>query len=61
MDQSEFVSFKDEGLTAEFKRCGNQPEKDTFETICSFANRQGGSIFLGVQDDGAVLGVPRQA
>lgn len=27
MDQSEFVSFKDEGLTAEFKRCGNQPEK----------------------------------
>lgn len=30
-----------EGLSLEFKRCGNQPGADTFETICSFANRQG--------------------
>ncbi|WP_139650790.1 AlbA family DNA-binding domain-containing protein [Raoultibacter phocaeensis] len=63
MDQSEFEQHlsKGEGLTIEFKRCGNQPEKDTYETICSFANRQGGSIFLGVQDDRTVSGVPRQA
>ncbi|WP_407923531.1 helix-turn-helix domain-containing protein [Enorma shizhengliae] len=26
--------------------------------MCSFANRQGGSILLGVRDDGAVEGVP---
>lgn len=45
-----------EGISVEFKRCGNQPENDTFETICSFANRQGGSIFLGVLDDGEVEG-----
>ncbi|MEG0016405.1 MAG: putative DNA binding domain-containing protein [Gordonibacter sp.] len=50
-----------EGLTVEFKRCGNQPEKDTFETICSFANRQGGVIFLGVEDDGQVTGVLEHA
>ena len=31
---------------------------DTFETICSFANRQGGSVLLGVRDDGTVEGVP---
>lgn len=63
MDQSEFERHlsKGEGLTVEFKRCGNQPEKDTFETICSFANRQGGSIFLGVQDDRTVSGIPKQA
>ena len=47
-----------EGISVEFKRCGSQPGKDTFETICSFANRQGGSILLGVRDDGAVEGVP---
>ncbi len=48
-----------EGMSLEFKRCGNQPQQDVFETICSFANRQGGSILLGVLDDGSVEGVPR--
>lgn len=47
-----------EGISVEFKRCGAQPGQDTFETICSFANRQGGSILLGVRDDGTVEGVP---
>ena len=50
-----------EGLSLEFKRCGNQPGADTFETICSFANRQGGSILLGVLDDGAVEGIDARA
>lgn len=48
-----------EGPTVEFKRCGNQPESDTFETICSFSNRNGGSVFLGVTDSGVVVGVPQ--
>ena len=47
-----------EGVSVEFKRCGSQPGRDTFETICSFANRQGGSVLLGVRDDGTVEGVP---
>lgn len=47
-----------EGISVEFKRCRSQPGQDTFETVCSFANRQGGSILLGVRDDGAVEGVP---
>lgn len=47
-----------EGIGVEFKRCGSQPSGDTFETICSFANRQGGSILLGVKDDGTVEGIP---
>ena len=50
-----------EGISLEFKRCGNQPGNDVFETICSFANRQGGSILLGVLDDGSVEGVPESA
>lgn len=49
-----------EGVSQEFKRCGSFPESDTFETICSFANRQGGSIFLGVSDDGEIRGVNRR-
>lgn len=50
-----------EGLNVEFKRCGGLPEKDVFETICSFANRQGGHIVLGVNDDGSIEGVSKNA
>lgn len=48
-----------EGISIEFKRCGNLPGADTFETICAFANRQGGNIFLGVIDaDDSGTGAP---
>ncbi len=63
MDQRELETHirAGKGISTEFKRCGNQPEMDFFETVCSFANRQGGNIFLGVEDDGTVLGVSRNA
>lgn len=50
-----------EGLMTEFKRCRTTPEHDTFETICSFANHQGGNLFLGVDDDGSISGMPVRA
>lgn len=50
-----------EGPCVEFKRCGNQPESDVFETICSFSNRNGGSLFLGVLDTGEVVGLSAKA
>lgn len=46
-----------EGVSVEFKRCGNRPGRDVFETICAFANRQGGNLLLGVLDDGEVCGI----
>lgn len=50
-----------ESASVEFKRCGAQPEQDTFETICAFANHMGGSVYLGVEDNGAVTGVAEGA
>lgn len=47
-----------ENVNTEFKRCGSKPERDTFETVCSFANTFGGSIYLGVEDSGEVVGLP---
>lgn len=41
-----------ETVAVEFKRCGNGIENDTYETVCSFLNRFGGELFLGVLDDG---------
>ncbi|MEE1274640.1 MAG: putative DNA binding domain-containing protein [Olegusella sp.] len=63
MNQADFESLleRGEGTSIEFKRCGNVPEHDTFETICSFANRQGGDILLGVLNDGTVVGVNESA
>ena len=50
-----------ENLTCEFKRCGGNIEHDVLETVCAFLNRWGGDIFLGVEDDGTILGVPEKA
>lgn len=63
MDQRELEAHlrAGEGMSTEYKRCGNRPERDFYETACSFANRQGGNIFLGVEDDGRVVGVARNA
>ncbi|MBT1173959.1 putative DNA binding domain-containing protein [Bifidobacterium sp. LC6] len=48
-----------ESTTVEFKRCGDLPHADTFETVCSFSNRMGGDIYLGIDDDGDVSGVDK--
>jgi len=48
-----------ETVVIEFKRCANGISADTFKTVCSFLNRFGGDIFLGVDDSGAVHGVPK--
>ena len=50
-----------ETVAVEFKRCGNGIESDTYETVCSFLNRFGGDVFLGVLDDGTVVGVSEKA
>lgn len=50
-----------ETVAVEFKRCGNGVEHDTYESVCSFLNRFGGDLFLGVLDDGTVVGVSEKA
>lgn len=50
-----------EGRTVEFKKCVNSLSSSLFETISSFSNRFGGYILLGIDDNGTVLGVNRNA
>ena len=50
-----------EGLTVEFKRCSNKIANTVYETVCSFSNRYGGYILLGVEDNGKVSGVLPEA
>lgn len=49
-----------EGFTVEYKECVNGLNNSVFETVCSFSNRYGGYILLGVQEvehKGVVIGV----
>jgi len=50
-----------ETIGVEFKRCGNGIDDSTYETVCSFLNRFGGDIFLGVENDGTVRGIPEKS
>ena len=50
-----------ETIAVEFKRCGNGISADTYETVCSLLNRFGGDIYLGIEDDGTVCGIPKNA
>ena len=47
-----------ETVAVEFKRCADGIHADTYETVCSFLNRYGGDIYLGVEDNGSVSGIP---
>ncbi len=59
MDTDKFKNDLMIGETSsiEFKRCGNEVEHDVFESICAFLNRFGGDVYLGVLNDGTVVGV----
>lgn len=46
-----------ENSTVEFKTAKKNLPDNLFETICSMLNRNGGHIFLGVQDDGSIIGI----
>ena len=43
-----------ENLTTEFKRIYTE---DIKKTVVAFANTNGGKIFIGIEDDGNVIGI----
>lgn len=49
-----------EGISVEFKECKDVLPKNIFETLCSFLNRFGGDVFLGVANDGTILGIDKE-
>jgi len=48
---------KKESTTLEFKEARNDVPASMWETVCSFLNRNGGDILLGVNNDGVVVGI----
>lgn len=48
-----------ENIKVEFKESQEILPKTLFETICAMLNRNGGHIFLGVNDNGEIIGLPK--
>lgn len=59
MDNNKLLEIinKGECNTTEFKKSTTDITKDVYESICAFSNRDGGHIFLGVKDNGEILGI----
>jgi len=47
-------------MTVEYSNFDNELNPSIFETICAFLNRNGGDIYLGIDDDGTVSGIPEE-
>jgi len=56
-DKIKSIIRKGEGINIEFKECQFDLSENVFETVCSFLNRFGGELLLGVDDSGKVIGV----
>jgi len=56
----EFLS-NGESMTVEFKQSHKKLNKDVFESVCAFLNRNGGHLFLGVEDKGNVIGIASES
>ena len=52
---------KGEGLNLEFKACRNHLNRGVYETVCAFLNQHGGTLILGVSDDGDIHGIDQDA
>lgn len=51
--------FGGESITVEFKKSRSEVTKDVYKSVCAFSNRDGGHIFLGVADNGEIIGIEK--
>lgn len=62
IDRIKSLAATGENVHVEYKACVDKVSGSVYETICSFLNHGGGTILLGVDDDGKIIGVnPAQA
>jgi ATP-dependent DNA helicase RecG len=47
-----------EGTRLEFKEADQAVPASFYETVCAFLNKEGGTVLLGVADDGQITGIP---
>jgi len=55
--EADILIQKGEGMLIEFKEAQGGIPSDLYESVVAMANTDGGSVFLGVQNDGTILGL----
>src|SRR3972149_12020571 len=60
-DQLEILLTQRESATMERKESARELPRTLFESVCAFLNQDGGTIILGIADDGTVVGVEKDA
>ncbi len=50
-----------ENITVEFKECKTALNKDVYQSIGAFLNRNGGHVILGVNNKGKITGIDKNA
>ena len=55
--QIQLLVSQGEGIGLEFKTCSRQLNKDVYESVCAFLNRNSGTLLLGVTDSGQINGI----
>ena len=50
-----------ESITVEFTESKKKLNKDVYDSVCAFLNRHGGHLFLGVKDNGDIVGVDKDS
>ena len=57
IDKLKELISKGEGIDIEFKESRNKLNKNVYETICAFLNRNGGHTVLRAKDNVTIVGV----
>ena len=57
IEQIKKLIAEGENQKVEFKKAKNDFPNDAFQTICAFLNADGGTLILGVENDGTIIGV----
>lgn len=57
VEKVKLIIAQGEGIDVEFKKSHDSLSRSVYETICAFLNRKGGSILLGVADNGHIEGI----
>ncbi len=57
----EYIIKQGEGLRVEFKDAEDGVPSSFYETVVSFSNTDGGTILLGVDDNGVIKGIDKKA
>lgn len=60
LDELNYLLAQGEGITIEYKESLNGVPKSLYETVVSFSNTDGGTIILGADDKGEVLGINQE-